>query len=248
MDPQPGSRRGRRAPRPASCSAAFAAGGAFFFDALLPAESPASADRDDYVAALWHLVWAGLVTGDTFAAVRNRAAGGAHRRPGASGVPQPSLPAADCPGSAAPDPDAGRPVPTTAGPLVAGPARHVRRRPSRLATELFVQLDRYGVLTRGSVLTEDLEGGFGTAYRALSSLEESGQCRRGYFVEGLGAAQFALPGAVDRLRGEQREPEQAAGRWSWPPATRRIRTAPPCRGPTARGIAPDARPAPWSRW
>ena len=79
-----------------------------------------------------------------------------------------------------------------------------------MATELFVQLDRYGVLTRGSVLTEDLEGGFGTAYRALSSLEESGQCRRGYFVEGLGAAQFALPGAVDRLRGEQREPEQAS--------------------------------------
>ena len=60
------------------------------------------------------------------------------------------------------------------------------------------------------MLTEDLEGGFGTAYRALSSLEESGQCRRGYFVEGLGAAQFALPGAVDRLRGEQREPEQAS--------------------------------------
>jgi ATP-dependent Lhr-like helicase len=58
------------------------------------------------------------------------------------------------------------------------------------------------------VLTEDSDGGFGAAYRALSGLEEAGQCRRGYFVDGLGAAQFALPGAVDRLRAEQAEPEQ----------------------------------------
>jgi ATP-dependent Lhr-like helicase len=78
----------------------------------------------------------------------------------------------------------------------------------RLAIDLFAQLDRYGVVTRGSVLTENAEGGFGTAYRALSALEESGQCRRGYFVEGLGAAQFALTGAVDRLRASQRVPEQ----------------------------------------
>lgn len=78
---------------------------------------------------------------------------------------------------------------------------------SRLATEIFNQLDRYGVITRGSVLTEEAEGGFGAAYRALSALEESGQCRRGYFVDGLGAAQFALPGAVDRLRAELQESE-----------------------------------------
>src|SRR5919107_3164650 len=78
---------------------------------------------------------------------------------------------------------------------------------ARLAADVFALLDRYGVVTRGSVLTENSEGGFGAAYRALSSLEESGQCRRGYFVEGLGAAQFALTGAVDRLRSYQREPE-----------------------------------------
>ena len=77
----------------------------------------------------------------------------------------------------------------------------------RLAASIFAQLDRYGVATRGSVLTENSEGGFGAAYRALSALEESGQCRRGYFVEGLGAAQFALTGAVDRLRSYSREPE-----------------------------------------
>jgi ATP-dependent Lhr-like helicase len=78
----------------------------------------------------------------------------------------------------------------------------------RLAGDVFAQLDRYGVVTRGSVLTESSEGGFGAAYRALSSLEESGQCRRGYFVEGLGAAQFALTGAVDRLRAAQRESDE----------------------------------------
>jgi ATP-dependent helicase Lhr and Lhr-like helicase len=80
----------------------------------------------------------------------------------------------------------------------------------RLASDIFALLDRYGVVTRGSVLTENAEGGFGAAYRALSSLEEAGQCRRGYFVEGLGAAQFALTGAVDRLRTYQREPAEPA--------------------------------------
>jgi ATP-dependent Lhr-like helicase len=80
----------------------------------------------------------------------------------------------------------------------------------RLASDIFAELDRYGVVTRGSVLTENAEGGFGAAYRALSSLEEAGQCRRGYFVEGLGAAQFALTGAVDRLRRHQGEPAEPA--------------------------------------
>ena len=76
---------------------------------------------------------------------------------------------------------------------------------------MFTQLDRYGVVTRGSVLTENVDGGFGTAYRALSALEESGQCRRGYLIEGLGAAQFASAGAVDRLRSEQTEPTERRG-------------------------------------
>jgi ATP-dependent Lhr-like helicase len=61
-------------------------------------------------------------------------------------------------------------------------------------------LDRYGIVTRGSVITERTPGGFAAVYKVLSAFEESGRCRRGYFVAGLGAAQFALPGAVDRLR------------------------------------------------
>jgi ATP-dependent Lhr-like helicase len=61
-------------------------------------------------------------------------------------------------------------------------------------------LDRHGVVTRGAVAAEGVEGGFSATYRILSVFEESGQARRGYVVEGLGAAQFAMDGAVDRLR------------------------------------------------
>ncbi|WP_455567592.1 Lhr family helicase [Streptomyces aureus] len=61
-------------------------------------------------------------------------------------------------------------------------------------------LDRHGVVTRGAVAAEGVEGGFSAVYRILSAFEDSGQARRGYVVEGLGAAQFAMDGAVDRLR------------------------------------------------
>ncbi len=67
-----------------------------------------------------------------------------------------------------------------------------------------VLLDRYGIVTRGSVVSERINGGFAGVYPVLKAAEESGRARRGYFVEGLGAAQFALPGAVDRLRAEAR--------------------------------------------
>ena len=63
-----------------------------------------------------------------------------------------------------------------------------------------VLLDRYGVVTRGAVASERLPGGFAAVYKVLSGFEESGRCRRGYFVGSLGAAQFATNGAVDRLR------------------------------------------------
>ncbi len=61
-------------------------------------------------------------------------------------------------------------------------------------------LERYGVVTREAVLAEGVKGGYAATYGVLKVLEERGQVRRGYFVAGLGAAQFALPGAVDRLR------------------------------------------------
>ena len=187
--------------------AALADRGASFFDALLPL-GPSTADRSQYVDALWELVWAGLVTGDTFAPVRSLATSGAHRRP--------SRPIARTHRIRLAGGGLGRSArtPRVLTPKTAGRWSLVQRSPAtatdRLASDIFAQLDRYGVVTRGSVLTEQAEGGFGAAYRALSALEESGQCRRGYFVEGLGAAQFALTGAVDRLRTHQREPAEPA--------------------------------------
>jgi ATP-dependent Lhr-like helicase len=71
-----------------------------------------------------------------------------------------------------------------------------------LATAL---LDRHGVLTREAVRGEGHPGGFAGIYPVLRAMEESGRCRRGYFVAGLGGAQFALPGAVDRLRADRRD-------------------------------------------
>jgi ATP-dependent Lhr-like helicase len=75
-----------------------------------------------------------------------------------------------------------------------------------------VLLDRYGVLTRGSVGAERVPGGFAAVYRVLAAMEEAGRVRRGYFVEGLGASQFASPGAVDRLRAGARPVGQATSR------------------------------------
>jgi ATP-dependent helicase Lhr and Lhr-like helicase len=72
-------------------------------------------------------------------------------------------------------------------------------------------LERYGVLTREQVRAEGVAGGFSSLYSALSELETLGVCRRGYFVEGLGGAQFALPGAVERLRGGRSEEQGGAG-------------------------------------
>ncbi len=187
--------------------AALAERGASFFDTLLPS-GLAVADRSQYVDALWDLVWAGLVTADTFAPVRSLASSGAHRRPNRPIARTHRVRLAGG-GLRGPGRTPRMTTPTTTGrwSLI---QRSSGSAADRLASDIFALLDRYGVVTRGSVLTENAEGGFGTAYRALSSLEEAGQCRRGYFVEGLGAAQFALTGAVDRLRTYQREPAEPA--------------------------------------
>lgn len=77
-------------------------------------------------------------------------------------------------------------------------------------------LDRYGVLTRGSVLAENTEGGFAYAYRVLSPFEEAGKAMRGFFIEGLGGAQFSTPAIVDRLRSYDDSADVAG----WPSGTR----------------------------
>lgn len=71
-------------------------------------------------------------------------------------------------------------------------------------------LDRYGVITRGSVVAEEVPGGFAGQYRLLTRMEDAGQVRRGHFVDGLGGAQFSTGAVVDRLRGFQRDEEDAA--------------------------------------
>jgi ATP-dependent Lhr-like helicase len=105
--------------------------------------------------------------------------------------------------------------PTVAGRWHRLPARDSdpTRRAAALADAL---LERHGVVTRGAVVAEGAPGGFAAVYRVLSAMEERGAARRGYFVEGLGAAQFAVPGAVDRLRSlaepDPRRSAEPAGR------------------------------------
>jgi ATP-dependent Lhr-like helicase len=198
----------------------FSSGGGYFFESLLPADVGTSR-RQDYVQALWDLVWTGQVTCDTFAPARALSVDGTLKRPSQSRARMRGRGPRFGAGTSLPRrPNLRRPgfqpsSPTTAGrwSAVPRPASVQDQDRVRFATDLFTQLDRYGVLTRGSVQTEDPStssgrgGGFGAAYRALSTMEESGQCRRGYFIAGLGAAQFAVPGAIDRLREHQREPD-----------------------------------------
>jgi ATP-dependent Lhr-like helicase len=88
------------------------------------------------------------------------------------------------------------------------PAPTPTERSHALALQL---LERHGVLTREAALAEGVEGGFAAVYPVLKALEDRGRVRRGYFVAGLGAAQFALPGAVDRLRAFRGSPGDAEG-------------------------------------
>jgi ATP-dependent helicase Lhr and Lhr-like helicase len=214
-------------------------------------------DDGDLVAAVWDLVWAGLLTNDTLAPLRVVTSGAATRRPAGPrrttsvqlspagrGSATPAVPGVFNPrpaqgrsgyggrgyGSGGYGGRSRRPaMPSRTGPpTVSGrwsllPDRHGL--PAAAATGLggegaaeagvlggpaaatmrahalaLALLERHGVLTRGAVAAERVPGGFAAVYPVLRAMEETGQCRRGYFVDGLGAAQFALPGAVDRMR------------------------------------------------
>ncbi|HEX6231309.1 MAG TPA: DEAD/DEAH box helicase [Actinomycetota bacterium] len=143
-------------------------------------------DERAVLAALWDLVWAGEVTNDTLAPLRAFLG----RKPRArTGRPRPGAIRR-----------AGPPAAAGRWSLVA-PLLEPEPSPTEVAHARAMQLlDRHGVLTREAVLSEGAPGGYAGVYGVLRALEESGRARRGYFVEGLGAAQFALPGAVDRLR------------------------------------------------
>jgi ATP-dependent helicase Lhr and Lhr-like helicase len=165
----------------------LAAGACFFTDLL----SDVPLDPAVLQEALWDLVWAGEVTNDAWAPLRaprltlararrerprQAARRFSSRRTGASAQVQGRW--------------------SLAEPLFEPAAEPGQRR--RAQAELL--LERYGIVTREQVLAEGIPGGFSTLYDSLSALETLGVARRGYFVEGLGGAQFALPGAVERLR------------------------------------------------
>jgi len=167
----------------------LASRGASFWPDLLVASGVA--DEREVLGALWDLVWAGKVTNDTLAPLRAVLG----RRPRAPrGKPRPGAVRRVGPPAAA-----GRW--SLVAPLIE-PAVSATESAHARAMQL---LDRHGVLTREAVLAEGAPGGFAGVYAVLRALEESGKVRRGYFVDGLGAAQFALPGAVDGLR-DLREP------------------------------------------
>jgi len=195
-------------PQHRSVLEALADGQALFFRTL--SDKIRATDDTSLAATVWDLVWAGHLTNDTFAPLRALlGSSGAHRAkaaPARTRYRRPGRPAMP-----------GRPtMPARSGPLMmAGRWSRLPERdldPTRRAAALAdLLLERHGVVTRGAVMAEGITGGFAAVYPVLAALEERGAARRGYFVEGLGAAQFAVPGAVDRLRALA-EPAEAARR------------------------------------
>ncbi len=166
--------------------------GAVFFRDLCDAVGGFATET---LATLWEMVWAGEVTNDTLLPLRSlrgvadrpRGRRRATRQPKRAGPP-----GSEGRWSLLPALDAARCTPT--------------ERLEALTTQL---LERHGVLTREAVKAESIPGGFSAVYPVLRAMEEAGRVRRGYFVAGLGATQFALPGAEDRLRA-QRDIDPAA--------------------------------------
>ena len=153
--------------------------GASFFPDIYA--SVGGGDPSDVADAIWDLVWCGSITNDSLAPLRaftSRTSGRSGRKRNVAATP----------------------------PIASGRWYLTERLRSTMSAEeraLAIAsnlLDRYGIVTRDIVLAEGITGGFSGLYAAFSSLEDVGSVRRGYFIEGMGGAQFALPGAVERLR------------------------------------------------
>lgn len=175
---------------------ALNAGGALFWPRLYT--EAGGGDESAVVSALWDLVWRGAVTNDTFAPVRAMVGASAGRPVRRRPTRSPGRGPGRGPGVGLVrqgPPSVGGRWSLTA--LLHEPAVGPTERALALAAQL---LQRHGVLTRGALAVEGVEGGWAAVYQTLKVMEESGRTRRGYFVEGLGGAQFALAGAVDRLR------------------------------------------------
>ncbi len=204
---------------------ALEGGGAYFFRRLADAVASQVGTTDDAAVeqAVWDLVWAGLVTNDTLAPLRTLTSTGRSAHRGRRSAPRarvatrhqrggrPSLPARS-----------GPPTMTGRWSLLPQIDSDPTRRAHAAAEGL---LERHGIVTRGAVMSERVPGGFAGVYKVLSAFEDSGRCRRGYFVDGLGAAQFGIPGAVDRLRSFS-TPETEQPAWTDPWSTQSPGTAP----------------------
>ena len=185
-------------------------GGGYLFADLLGPVTERTTTAEELREAMWDLVEAGSVSPDSFAPIRARLAGGkgksAHRtrrRPQRSRIRSGRTSFANTT------------PPDMVGRWAATPRADTdaTRRSVALGESL---LDRYGVVTRGSVVAEDILGGFALAYKTLSGFESSGKAMRGYLIEGLGASQFSTPATIDRLRGHA-DSDDIIG---WPSGTR----------------------------
>ncbi|HWC68545.1 MAG TPA: DEAD/DEAH box helicase, partial [Acidimicrobiales bacterium] len=183
----------------------LAAHGACFW-AELRAAAPEATDGE-LLAALWDLVWAGEVTNDSIAPLRAYVTATRGTRSGRGPVSR-TRGARPRPGRLT---QIGPPAGAGRWSLIA-PLLSPAPTPTEAAHARALQLlERHGILTREAALAEGVPGGFAGVYGVLKVLEERGQARRGYFVSGLGAAQFALPGAVDRLRDAREAPAEDGG-------------------------------------
>ena len=165
--------------------------GALFFDQIVADihEFP-----NDLIKLLWQMVWSGELTNDTLTPLRSLGASAPskHRRDRTASRRYRSRRTSRLPGSEGrwsllrvigePAPDS---TPT------------MTERRMAIAAQM---IERHGILTREMLAREEVAGGFAGLYPVLKAMEEAGRVRRGYFVAGLGAAQFAAPGADDRLR------------------------------------------------
>ncbi len=176
-------------------------GGAYLFRSL--ADALGSTDDAALLTTLWDLVWAGRVSADTFAPVRALLGGGrtAHKprraAPRAGRWSRTAVALGNRPSRPTLPSRSGPPGSVGRWSLLPPLEQDPTVRSLATAEQL---LDRYGVLTRGSVVAEGIAGGYAGVYRVLAGAEEAGRVRRGYVVEGLGAAQFGTAGAIDRLR------------------------------------------------
>ena len=176
-------------------------GGAYFFRQLADAFSRQPDNPgDDLKQALWELIWAGWITGDTFAPVRAMLTG-PRRSAGRRGTPAhrqrqrpPRLSRYSVAHAQARSSD-----PTVAGRWSALPSAEPEST-VRAHFQAELLLNRHGVLTKGAATAEEVPGGFAMLYKVLTAFEDAGRCQRGYFVESLGGAQFAVASTIDRLR------------------------------------------------